>query len=92
VVRFSSSEPGSFALSAITSTKDPKIQHFRIGHKAGGKFTLGSWEFSSLDELVKSKELKQMSLSLNLSSPCSTPSVFTTLELKYKKGAYFDDN
>ena len=85
MIRFSSSEPGSFALSAVTNTKDAKIQHFRIGHKAGGKYVLGTLEFNSIPELAKSKEqLKQLNLSLNKSSPCSTKSPFTTIEKKFQ--------
>jgi len=76
LVRFSSTEPGAFTVSAVS--KEDKVQHVRIAHKPGGGYILGGIEFSSLDDLVNSKHHKQMKPRLNLLQPC-TPTPFANL-------------
>jgi hypothetical protein len=51
LVRFSNKEPGSYAITVIS--KVGVIKHFRISHRAGGKYTFGSAEYDSLEAIIK---------------------------------------
>jgi serine/threonine protein kinase len=50
LVRFSTREPGSYAISS--RTKD-QIKHFRVMHKAGENYVIGARSFDSLHNLLK---------------------------------------
>jgi len=61
IVRFSS-DPGSFT---ITTKSKEGLSHFRIKHKAGQPYVLGTAEFDSLDAVIKFHKKK-----LGLKIPC----------------------
>ena len=50
LVRFSLSEPGSYAVSFVA--KDETVQHVQVSHKANQGFTLHNVDFVSLDDLI----------------------------------------
>jgi len=56
LIRFSNSFPGNYSVCNIGANG---IQHVRISHQAGGKYTYGSVDFDSLDELINSPKLKK---------------------------------
>ena len=51
LVRFSSTEPGAYTLSFVTS--DDRIQHLRISHRIGKGFEIKGHNFATLDDLVR---------------------------------------
>jgi len=79
LLRLSGTEPGGFTLSCVV--KDGTLQHFRINHKAGGTYNLGSVQYSSLDELLKnsSKQFATMNKKIKFKRPCAVPSPITKL-------------
>ena len=62
MVRFSNKEPGSYAITVIS--KAGVIKHFRISHRAGGKYTFGSAEYDSLEAIIKAHK-KDLYLQVN---------------------------
>jgi len=51
LIRFSTRDPGCYAITVLSKTN--ALKHYRIIHKAGGKYMLGSAEYDSLDTLIK---------------------------------------
>eukprot|EP01114_Cavostelium_apophysatum_P001871 TRINITY_DN11645_c0_g1_i2.p1 TRINITY_DN11645_c0_g1~~TRINITY_DN11645_c0_g1_i2.p1 ORF type:complete len:632 (-),score=192.54 TRINITY_DN11645_c0_g1_i2:34-1929(-) len=51
IVRFSTRDPGCYAVTVLS--KAGVLKHYRISHKAGGKYVLGTNEYDSLEELIK---------------------------------------
>jgi len=49
LVRFSK-EPGCYSISTLASIHE--VKHFRVSHKAGGRYCIGNQEASSLEEIV----------------------------------------
>lgn len=79
LVRFSNSEPGSYSLSLIN--KKFEIQHFRILHKAGTKYKMGSTEYDTLEDLLN--HCGKL-IGINLKKP-SIPTPFETMLSKFSK-------
>eukprot|EP01117_Protostelium_nocturnum_P010326 TRINITY_DN3709_c0_g3_i1.p1 TRINITY_DN3709_c0_g3~~TRINITY_DN3709_c0_g3_i1.p1 ORF type:complete len:1410 (-),score=591.25 TRINITY_DN3709_c0_g3_i1:49-4278(-) len=53
LIRFSSSNPGSFAIS-VNSEEGP-VKHYKIWHKPGQGYSLGKEEFSSFEALISNR-------------------------------------
>jgi len=51
VIRFSTRDAGCYAVTVLSKTG--VIKHYRISHKAGGKYVLGQNEYDSMDALLK---------------------------------------
>eukprot|EP01116_Phalansterium_solitarium_P024541 TRINITY_DN9013_c0_g4_i2.p1 TRINITY_DN9013_c0_g4~~TRINITY_DN9013_c0_g4_i2.p1 ORF type:complete len:596 (-),score=163.58 TRINITY_DN9013_c0_g4_i2:28-1815(-) len=51
LVRFSTSNPGSYTLSSLGA--DKQVRHRRINHRPGGPFDIGDITFPSLEALIK---------------------------------------
>jgi len=62
LIRFSSSNPGSFAISVLN---DDGIKHYKIWHQPGKHYIVGKDEYSSLDSLIRDRRE-----SLLLKFPC----------------------
>jgi len=68
LVRFSSRDPGSYAISAKAKSgkkKEVKVNHFRVQHSPGGKYQIGKAKCSSLQSVIKN-----FSKDLGLKVPC----------------------
>jgi len=53
LVRFSS-ELGCYAITVLTSEHNSNVlKHFRVIHRAGEKYVVGTSSFDSLDDLIK---------------------------------------
>jgi len=63
LVRFSSSDPGCYAISVMSKTG--KLKHFRVYHKPGLDYLIGNIECKSLEEIIE-KHGKE----LYLRTPC----------------------
>jgi hypothetical protein len=63
LIRFSTSEPGCYAISVLEAKE---IKHYRITRSPEGKFLLGTNRFNSLDELVN-----KCRSALHLKTPCA---------------------
>lgn len=50
IVRFSARDPGLYAISALEG--DGKVKHYRVFHKCGQGFRLGSLEKPSLQDVL----------------------------------------
>ena len=50
LVRFSSKDPGSYAISVVSDSN--KIKHFRIYHKPGLQYLIGKTECESMDDII----------------------------------------
>jgi len=50
IVRFSARDPGLYAISVLES--DGKVKHYRVFHKCGQAFRLGSLEKHSLQDVL----------------------------------------
>jgi len=84
LLRFSTTEPGSYSLSAVT--QECRLQHFRIGHKAGGKYILGKTEYDTLEDLLKNCNKQMALVNVRIKKPCSSVSPLKkTLEIHLKK-------
>lgn len=89
LIRFSSN-PGSYALSKIIEQNNEQtIVHVRISHHPSSKysFTLDdkTYEFDSLDELVKSPVL-------HLGNPCPGSKYYAQFRIKQVHSGYITSN
>jgi len=50
LVRFSSREPGSYAITVVA--KEKKVKHYRIYHKPGLRYVIGTTECQSIDDII----------------------------------------
>jgi len=62
LVRFSTSNPGSFAISV---NNEGSTKHYKVWHESGKCYSLGKDQFPDLEQLIKEK-----AESLNLRFPC----------------------
>lgn len=51
LIRFSTRDAGCYAITSLT--KQETLKHYRISHKAGGPYVLGTVESPSLEGLIK---------------------------------------
>jgi len=77
LVRFSTRDPGCYAITVLSKTG--VLKHYRISHKAGGKYVLGQNEYDSMDALIKAHKKE-----LYLDSPLGG-SHYETLFVAYDK-------
>lgn len=67
LVRFSTTEPGGFALTGMHKSTG-QVVHYRISHKPGQGFVAGSWTGATLEELIREHGAKQFGI--NMKKPC----------------------
>jgi len=63
LVRFSTRDPGCYAISTLSETN--KVKHYRVYHKPGLKFLIGKTEVDSIQDIVK-----RYGPELDLKHPC----------------------
>eukprot|EP01114_Cavostelium_apophysatum_P018441 TRINITY_DN5700_c0_g1_i1.p1 TRINITY_DN5700_c0_g1~~TRINITY_DN5700_c0_g1_i1.p1 ORF type:complete len:732 (+),score=204.70 TRINITY_DN5700_c0_g1_i1:66-2261(+) len=81
LLRFSTSEPGAFSVSAITLENPFTVTHYRITYQIGRGYLLGGNAFNNLDELLCATKLhKTMKPPMVLKNPL-TPSPYNTILL-----------
>jgi len=88
LVRFSTRDPGCYAITVLS--KVGALKHYRITHKAGGRYILGTSEYDSLEALIKAHK-KDLHLKLPLGGS-RYESMFIADEKKLASQGYMDQS
>jgi len=87
IIRFSTGNPGCYAITVLSNTS--VLKHYRIVHRAGEKYVLGTSSFDTLDALIKG-----LSKELNLKTPLTGSKyeeMFIANDKRVAVGGYISD-